>query len=217
MKALFAATMIMAFLILCSNGMQAQTTQAKLDHKVLLFIKDGSPQLEYMLIHEVGTMNRILKESGFEVAIATVSGEVLKTDSITMTPNLKLDEVNIKDYAGFIFPCMASNTIQTEAVAFVKKIANEGKPIAAQIGGVLILGEAGVLKGKKFAFKDEKDSNPSMYPMLNDGIYSGRGVIKDGNIITSGTCPLMEKVYGYKDGTTELTRMLIDAAKVSSK
>ncbi len=134
-----------------------------------------------------------------------------------MTPNLKLDEVNIENYAGFMFPCMARNTIQPEAVTFVKKIANEGKPIAAQIGGVLILGEARVLKGKKFAFKDEKDSNPSMYPMLNDGIYSGRGVIKDGNIITSGTCPLMEKVYGYKDGNTELTRMLIDAVKASNK
>jgi putative intracellular protease/amidase len=88
-----------------------------------------------------------------------------------------------------------------------------GKPIAAQTGGVLILGEAGVLKGKKFAFEDEKDSNPSTYPILNDGIYSGRGVIKDGNIITSGTCPWMAKMTGHQDGTAELTRMLIDAIK----
>jgi putative intracellular protease/amidase len=217
MKILRATRVILAFLLCCTNGIQAQTMQPKIEQKVLLFIKDGSPQLEYMLIYEVGTIKKMLKESGFEVTIATVSGDVLKTDSITLMPDLKLCEVSIDNYAGFIFPCMASNTIQPEAVAFVKKIANEGKPIAAQIGGVLILGEAGVLKDKKFAFKDEKDSNPSMYPMLSNGIYSGRGVIKDGNIITSGTCPLMEKVYGYKDGTSELTQMLIDDIKASNK
>ena len=37
------------------------------------------------------------------------------------------------------------------------------------------------------------------------GIYSGRGVVQDGNIMTSGTCPMMAKMTGYKDGTAELT------------
>jgi putative intracellular protease/amidase len=185
--------------------------------KVLLFIKEGSPELGYMLIYEVGKMSEILKQSGFNVKIATVSGDILKTDSVSLTPDIKLNDAKVDDYAGFIFPCMASNTIQPEAVAFVKKIANEGKPIAAQLGGILFLGEAGVLKGKKFAFKDEKDANPGMFPMFNDAIFSGRGVIKDGNIITSGTCPMMAKAFGYKDGTAELTLALIDAIKGKNK
>jgi putative intracellular protease/amidase len=185
--------------------------------EILLFIKDGSPELGYMLINEVGKMSEIIKQSGFDVTIATVSGDILKTDSISLTPDIKLNDAKVDDYAGFIFPCMASNTIQPEAVAFVKKIANEGKPIAAQLGGILFLGEAGVLKGKKFAFKDEKDANPGMFPMFIDAMFSGRGVIKDGNIITSGTCPMMAKAFGYKDGTAELTLSLIDAIKENNK
>jgi hypothetical protein len=109
--------------------------------KVLLFIEDNSVDLGYMLTHEVGKMSELLKQSGFEVTIATISGEVLKADSITVTPNIKLIEVNINEYSGFIMPCMARNdTIVTSGeINFVKKVVNEGKPLAVQTGAVLIL------------------------------------------------------------------------------
>jgi putative intracellular protease/amidase len=185
--------------------------------RVLLFIKDGSPQLEYMLTHEVGTMTKILKESGFTVTIATMSGAVIKTDSITLTPDLKLGEVNIDDYAGFVFPCMVVDSVNPEVAALVKKVADRNKPIAAQLASVVILAKAGVLSGKKFAFADVKDINPKMYPDFNSAIFSGTGVIKDGNIVTSGICPWMAKMGGYKDGTIELTHVLIDMIKTNSK
>jgi hypothetical protein len=50
-------------------------------------------------------------------------------------------------------------------------------------------------------------------------VYSGKGVIQDGVIITSGVCPYIEKaakergMEGYVDGTPELTRMLISSLK----
>jgi hypothetical protein len=37
------------------------------------------------------------------------------------------------------------------------------------------------------------------------GINSGRGFVQDGNIMTSGTCPMMARMTGHKDGTAELT------------
>jgi putative intracellular protease/amidase len=76
--------------------------------------------------------------------------------------------VNIEDYVGFILPCMASESIVTpEEIEFVKEVVSKDKPIAAQVGEVQILSKAGVLKGKKFAFSDEKDKNHDMYPEFN--------------------------------------------------
>lgn len=183
--------------------------------KVLLFIEDNSGHLGYMLTHEVGKMSELLKQSGFEVTIATISGEILKADSITVTPNLKLSEVNINDYAGFIMPCMSTkdSIVTPGEINFVNKVVNEGKPIAAQLGAVLILAKAGILSGKKYAWIEEKNQNVNMYPAFKSGIYSGNGVVQDGNIITSGMCPWGAKIYGHKDGTTELTQKLIEEIK----
>ena len=77
--------------------------------KVLLFIADGSRDLEYMLIEEVVVMEDILERSNFEVVIATLSGEIISLDSISIEPDLKLSEVNSKDYSGFIFLYSSSN------------------------------------------------------------------------------------------------------------
>ncbi len=179
--------------------------------RVLLFLEDNSAQLQYMLIHEVGQMKEILEHSGYQVSLASISGEILQTDSITVKPDLKLSNVIIKDYAGFILPCMATNdTIVTaEEKNFVRTVLSQGKPIAAQMGAVWILAKAGVLKGKKYAIFDE----PQNESAFKDGIYSGRGVVKDGNIITSGICPYMAKMSGEKDGTAELTNTFIAAIK----
>jgi putative intracellular protease/amidase len=183
--------------------------------KVLLYIQDGSMGLEYMLIHEVGKMKQILKQAGFEVTIATMSGEIIKTDSVTVKPDLKLSEVNIDNYEGFIIPCMAvgDTVVTSEEINFVKKVVNEDKPLAAQLGGVFILAKSGILNGKKYALIDDA----SMSPTFKSGIYSGRGVIQDGIIITSGVCPAMAKEKGYPDGTEMLTQTLIAAIKAKTK
>lgn len=179
--------------------------------KVLMFIQDNSMDLGFMLTNEVGKMKQILEKSGLDVVIASISGEVMKAASVTVTPDIKLSKVNINDYSGFIFPCMAVNDtiVTSEEKSFVKKVVNEGKPIAAQNGGVLILASAGVLNGKKYALEGEFKGLPE----FKSAIYIGTGVVRDGNIITSGTCPMMAKETGRKDGTEELTQKLVQAIK----
>lgn len=199
MKRFFILFFLCIILISCAKN-----------HKVLLFIRDGSAHPEYMLTNEVGTMKELLEKSGYHVTIATLTGKVIKTDSVTLKPDIKLSQVNINHYAGFIFPCMAAgDSINPEAINFAKKIVDGKKPIAAQLGSVLILAKAGALKGKKYAFADDKNWNSKMYPELEESIFSGTGVIQDGNIITSGTCPWMARISNAKDGTTELTQQLI--------
>jgi putative intracellular protease/amidase len=187
--------------------------------RVLLYMEDNSEELGYMISHEVGKMKELLNKSGIEVTTATITGEILNADSISLKPDMKLSDVKISDYAGFIMPCMATADLNVtpEEIDFVKKVVADGKPIAAQLGAVFILAKAGLLDGKKFAWMDEKDGNVSMFPEFSTGIYSGRGVVQDGMIITSGTCPRMAKMTKHKDGTDELTQKLIDVIKLKTK
>jgi len=184
--------------------------------KVLLFVTDGSRDLELMLIKEVLVMKEILEKSDLEVVIATLTAEHISIDIITVKPDLKLNEVDIADYSGFLFPCMAPPWDKiyepnSEVAAFIKEAAKEGKPMASQTLSVADFAKAGILVGKKYAFTLEPDLDE--YPEFRGGIYSGEGVIQDGNIITSGTCPWKAREYDLQDGTPKLTELFIKAVE----
>ena len=182
--------------------------------KVLLFITDGSRDLELMLTKEVIVMKDILEQSNFEVVVATLSGDPVSVDTVTVSSDLKLSEVIITDYSGFIFPCMAPPWDKIydpnlEVVAFIKEISMEEKPMASQTLSVADFAKAGLLVDKKYTFTMEPDVDE--YLEFKGGIYSGEGVIQDGNIITSGTCPWKAREYGLQDGTRKLTQIFIEA------
>jgi 4-methyl-5(b-hydroxyethyl)-thiazole monophosphate biosynthesis len=183
--------------------------------KVLLFIQDNSLDLGYMLTKEVSIMRDLLTQSGFEVVVATIAGVELKSDQIVVKPDIKLSQVNIKEFSGLILPCMApADTMVTmEEKSFIRQLVNDGKPVAAQTSAVILLAKAGVLKGKKYAFPKNNMISPEMFPELNNSIYNGNGVVQDQNIITSGICPMESKITGMKDGTSDLTNKLIEAIK----
>ena len=184
------------------------------DPKVLLFITDGSRDLELMLTEEVMLMKEMLEQASLEVVISSISGEPISAGSVWIDPAVKLFDVNITDYSGFIFPCMAPpvesiSNLNPDVVSFVKRISTESKPLAAQTFSVVLLADAGLLVNKKYAFTEEPDLKK--YPNFSGGIYSGEGVIQDGNIITSGTCPWKTRAFGKPHGTRKLTQLLIHA------
>jgi putative intracellular protease/amidase len=84
----------------------------------------------------------------------------------------------------------------------VKEAAAQGKPVAAQYGSIFTLARAGLLAGRGYAY--ERASFP-------EGTYGGTGVVRDGLVITSGTCPYKARETGRPDGTPELTRLFIEA------
>jgi putative intracellular protease/amidase len=176
---------------------------AESNPKVLLFIHNitDPPNLELILIEEVGVMKQKLEQSGFEVAVVTLSGEPISAGSTSIKPNLKLADVEVVDYEGFILPCFPTMTVSPEAV-------KEEKPVAALRASVAILASAGVLKDKKYAYK--RDSSE---PDFRGAIYSGKGVVRDGNIITAGICANAATYYGLQNGTEELTKTLIEAVR----
>jgi putative intracellular protease/amidase len=96
---------------------------------------------------------------------------------------------------------LGTSIVKPEEVAIAKQIVAKGKPVAAQRKGVVILAEAGVLAGKRYSY----ESNPTPNTLFDEAIYSGKGVVQDGNIITSAYCPY----HGSLDQTVELTQALI--------
>ncbi len=173
---------------------------------VLLILREhfGPGDKQYMDTNEAGMMKSMLEEAGFKVVIASASGRTFLRGDITLESDLKLAEVKIADYVGFIIPCMSlgTTTVKPEEVAIAKQVVAEGKPVAAQRKGVLILAQAGVLAGKRYSY----ESNPTYDTRFDEAIYGGKGVVQDGNIITSAYCPLY---YSSLDQTVELTQALI--------
>lgn len=80
-------------------------------------------------------------------------------------------------------------------------------PIAAQNSGVEILGRAGVLKNRKFAMAANNKY------LVTDGTYSGIGIVRDGSVVTAGTCPNAAAYLGLKDTTEELVSVFIGMLK----
>ncbi len=189
--------------------------------KVLMIPREGySVDLDLMIKMEVGVMNLLLKRAGFQVDIATTSGQAILGSNEKIEKVMRLMDINLDDYAGIIMPCMAVGTgpgpaVSQDAIALVKKAVSDGKPVAAQQGSIIILAEAGVLKGKKYAFQKDPLKAKTVMPItkarFEGAIYSGQGVVQDGKIITSAACPNIERTQGLQNGTVELSQKFIAA------
>jgi putative intracellular protease/amidase len=189
------------------------------DRKVLMFLREGySVDLDFMVKMEVGVMTMLLKRAGFQVDVATYSGWPIAGPTAKIEKVMKLSEMKLDDYVGIIIPCMAVGDVAVapEAFAVVKKALADGKPVAAATTSVSMLAEAGLLKGKKYAFWDGDPLKTTATrrkpdPRFVDAIYSGPGVVQDGKIITSGGCPAAERYLGIQNRTFELTQTFIAA------
>jgi len=175
--------------------------------KVLLIPREGySQDLDLALSREVGVMTKLLRDAGFTVDVATASGVPLVGATQTLGNVKRLSDVDVGEYAGLILPCMAVGMfpgppVAPEAVAMVRKSLADGKPVAAALGSVNVLAEAGVLKGKRYSYlrdplKPDAESGDTD-ARFEGGIYVSPGVTQDGQVITCGVCPVIEKVYNW--------------------
>ncbi len=200
-KSIIALIILGSCLVLFSSG----------NPKVLLVARESpSVDIELMLTQEVGVMLTILREAGYQVVVATESGSPLTSETVKLKPDLTLDEVDIDEYEGIIMPCMGisfSAQVPSKAVELVKQAVSSELPIAAQVSSLFILAEAKALLGKKFALHHDFAAQGDT--RFDGAHYMGLGVVQDGNIVTSGTCPFMAKTKGLTDGTPELTNTFI--------
>ena len=179
---------------------------AQSQHVLLILGRFSGPIPE--VTKELAVMKDLMEKSGLTVVISTSTGQELSSTSGSIRPNCKLSEIDPSEYQGVIIACTAGGRpghIPAEALNIVKFMFSKGLPVAAQDGAVCILGDAGILKGKKYALHE-----PTFY--IRDGTYSGTGVVVDGNVITSGTCPYIVSAES-PDTTTKLTEKFIEMVK----
>jgi putative intracellular protease/amidase len=173
--------------------------------KVLLVLREKSTAVDLMLSREVGVMIAALKAAGFAVVVASASGRPIGRSLSKIEPDLKLAEVRVGDYVGLLLPSMAvglTAPVSAELIRIVRRAAALKIPLAAQHGSVVVLHRAGLLKKKKYAFQRR---------LFDEGEYRGPGVVRDGDLITSGTCPFLARDTDRPDGTETLTRLFIEA------
>ena len=200
--ALFLACLLAMAVAGCSSDSDEQ--------RVLVIPRVGSGDMDFMLTNEVGVMLDMLEDAGVEADVALPGGQALEGRSERLEADLSLDDVVVADYDGVLLPCNAAGFERNDkTVEIVREAEAIGLPVAAQYGSVFMLAEAGVLTDRQYAL-----DAPIPSWIVDDeggGIYSGTGVIQDGDVITSGTCSYMARETGRPDGTPELTRLLIDA------
>lgn len=182
--------------------------------KILLILPDALPEyLDNMLNKEVNVMKSMLEKAKFKVVAATTDGLPIKGSTVTFTPDLKLSDVKGDDYVEVIIACMGAGeytSVSPIAVSIAKQAITQGKPLAASHSSVNVLAEAGVLAGKRYAFRtDPLGIGRRPDDRFTGAIYGGTGLVQDKNIITCGVCSQVSADQGLPDGTVELTQAFI--------
>lgn len=146
---------------------------------VYAFLADGSEEVEALMIID------ILKRAGIEVQTVSVSDkkEIKSSHDIIIQTDILFEEADF-DKADMIFlpggipgtPNLANHKGLMEKLV---EFNNQNKKIAAICAAPSILGELGLLNGKKAT------CFPGFEDKLKGAEYTGEKVVTDGNVITA--------------------------------
>ncbi len=177
---------------------------------VLMFVRDGSRDLQLMLEEEVLLMKNMLEAEGYKVEIATNDGTDLSAGSVSVAVDHKIADVSMDNFGGIALPCMApppGSALEDKVVELVRAAAAANKSIAASRGSVAFVAEAGALQDRRFAFASS--ASLDSLPSFRDGTFVGTGTETDGVITTNGICPLASRSLNEPDGTADMIRSFI--------
>ena len=156
----------------------------KTDRKVALFLADGCEEIEALTVAD------ILYRAGIPCTKVSVNGTTSVTSSheITFYADTDVKDLDFEAYDVLVLPGgipgtpnLAACRPLTEAVKDFAGRAQEGKIVAAICAAPSILGDLGLLEGRKAT------ANPSFLDAIAEkgAILTEMRVAIDGNIITS--------------------------------
>ena len=147
--------------------------------KVTVFIADGTEEVECLTIVD------LLRRAGIDVRLVSImeSQTVLSSHKVTIVADGQFDTEDYSDSDMLFIPGGmpgVTNMLAHEGLKdLIKRFNAEGKRLGAVCAGPSVLGQAGVLEGKKAT------CFPGWEDKLNCGEYTGAGVTTDG-LITTG-------------------------------
>lgn len=147
--------------------------------KTGVFLAEGFEEIEGLTVVD------ILRRAGIAVVTISIMGkkEVYGSHNIGVLADALFEEVDFEEYEGVVLPGGMPGTTNLGShpgvADVVKFFAKNGKLVAAICAAPSVLGQAGVLAGKKAAcypgFENKLDGAQAVY----------EEVAEDGNIITS--------------------------------
>ncbi len=147
--------------------------------KLGVFMADGCEEIEALTVVDIA------RRAGIEVAMISISGkkEVAGAHGITFQTDIPAEFMDYDCLDGIVLPGGMPGTLNLGANDYVQKtiadFAANGKLVAAICAAPSVLGEAGLLKGKK----------ATSYPGFEDKLLGAETVLDevavDGNVITS--------------------------------
>ena len=147
--------------------------------KLGVFMADGCEEIEALTVVDLA------RRAGIEVAMISITGEKLVKGAhgINFQTDIPAEYMDFDMLDGIVLPGGMPGTLNLGANDYVQKIiaqfASEGKLVSAICAAPSVLGEAGLLKGKK----------ATSYPGFEDKLIGAEickeAVVVDGNIITS--------------------------------
>ncbi len=147
--------------------------------KLGVFMAEGCEEIEALTVVDIA------RRAGIEVAMISVSGkkEVTGSHNITFQTDIPVEFMDFEMLDGIILPGGMPGTLNLAANEYVQKVIAEfskaGKLVAAICAAPSVLGEAGLLQGKKAT------SYPGFEDKLIGADTSTDLVVLDANIMTS--------------------------------
>ncbi len=146
--------------------------------KTLIPLAEGFEEIETLTVVDV------LRRAEITAVLAGLyDGPVSSVRKVNIIPDEALDSVTVDDFDMIILPGGQPGVNNLCADVRIKRLLNDfnasGKRIAAICAATTVLSEAGLIRGKRVT------AYPSYKDKLNGAQYVDKGVVTDGNIITS--------------------------------
>ena len=147
--------------------------------KIGIFMAGGCEEIEGLTVVDIA------RRAGIEIDTISITGKPVVTSShkVTFETDTTKEEADFASYDGIVLPGGMPGTIhlgEDETVnRVIKEFATAGKLVAAICAAPSVLGQAGILEGKKAT------CHPGFEEKLTGADCKLDPVVCDGNIITS--------------------------------
>jgi 4-methyl-5(b-hydroxyethyl)-thiazole monophosphate biosynthesis len=147
--------------------------------KIGIFMADGCEEIEGLTVVDIA------RRGGIEIEMISINGtkQVTSSHKVTFFADTTKEEADFASYDGIVLPGGMPGTVhlgEDETVGrVIREFAAAGKLVAAICAAPSVLGQAGLLEGKKAT------CHPGFEEKLTGAACSLEPVVRDGNIITS--------------------------------
>ncbi|MEW6996142.1 DJ-1/PfpI family protein [Colwelliaceae bacterium BS250] len=159
--------------------------------KILMLLANGVEPLEMSALTDVMGWATLLGDEIIELTDVALHTEIKTTFGLTLKPSKLLQDIDLADYdaiavpggfepSGFYLDALSEPFLNT-----IKYFNEQGKTIASVCVSAIVLGDAGILTGKKATTYHQIGGKRKQQLEKTGAIFVDRPIVQDQHIITS--------------------------------